>query len=817
MLELLKDIRFGFRRLRASPGFTTVAVLSLALGIGVNTSIFSLVSTVLLRPLPVSQPEQIVSVFPIRARDRGLMMFSYPNYREFRDRSQVFSGLVAFRFVPMSLSRGGTNERIWGYLASGNYFDVLGIKAALGRTFLPEEDRTPGTHPVAVLSYGCWQRRFGADPAIVGKTITVNSHALTVIGVAPKQFKGTEVVFAPDLWVPMMMRAAIEPGLDWLERRGDGRIWVVGRLKPTVTTVQAIDPLHGLAVQLGKQYPESDEGQSIMLSRPGLVFPSLRGPIIGFAGVLMAAVGLVLLLACTNLANLLLARASRRQREIAIRLSVGASRFRLIRQLLTESLLLSVAGGIVGFILALGINQLLIAFQPPTDITLALDLHADYRVLGLTALLSVLTGALFGLVPALQATNPELASALKERVSGESRYQSRWRNALVVAQGALSFVLLIAAGLVVRSLQHAQQIDPGFDSSQVAAISIDVGLQGYDAAGGQTFYRQMADRIRALPGIRSATLTGFVPLSLGFSRRAVLIEGRATERGANVPMILNTMVGLDYFQTMGIPLLEGRDFTALDREGAPAIAIVNEAFARRFWPGPNPARNALGKVFSLPGIEADRIEVVGVAKDGKYLSLGERPEPFIYLPLLQNYDSSVTLLVRTAGDPRASLAAIRREAQSLDEGLPLFNVRTLNEQMGISLFSARVAAVIMGSFGLLALALAAMGIYGILSYTVSQRTHEIGLRMALGASYGDVLRLVVGEGALLALLGIAIGLGCAFGVTRFMSSLLLGVTATDPVTFAAVSVLLLLVAAIAAVIPASRAAKVDPMVALRDE
>ncbi len=724
---------------------------------------------------------------------------------------------MAFRFVPMSLSRGGGNERIWGYLASGNYFDVLGIKAALGRTFLPEEDRTPGTHPVAVLSNGCWERRFGADPAVIGKTITVNSHAFTVIGIAPKQFNGTEVVFAPDIWIPMMMRAAIEPGLDWLERRGDGRIWVVGRLKAGLDSVRALPPLHGLAVQLGNEFPQSNEGQSIMLSRPGLVFPTLRGPIIGFAGVLMGAVGLVLLLACTNLANLLLARASQRHREIAIRLSVGASRFRLIRQLLTESLLLSSAGGVVGFILALGINHLLVAFQPPTDITLALDLHADYRVLGLTALLSVLTGALFGLVPALQATNPELASALKERVSGESRHQSRWRNSLVVAQGALSFVLLIAAGLAVRSLQHAQQIDPGFEPSHVDAVSIDIGLQGYDDARGSEFYRQLTDRIRALPGVRSATLTGFVPLSLGFSRKAVLIEGATTERGANVPMVLNTVVSLDYFQTMGIKLVEGRDFTALDREGAPAIAIVNETFARRFWPGANPERNAIGKVFALPGVAADRIQVVGVAKDGKYISLGERPEPYIYLPLLQNYQSSITLLVRTLADPRGSLNAIRREAQSLDEGLPLFNVRTLTEQMGISLFSARVAAVVMGSFGVLALALAAMGIYGILSYTVVQRTHEIGVRMALGAGYGDVLRLVVGQGALLALLGIAIGLGCAFGVTRFMSSLLLGISPTDPATFAGVSVLLLLVAAFAAVIPASRAARVDPMVALRDE
>lgn len=815
METLFQDLRFGFRRLLKSPGFTFAALISLALGVGANAAIFSLVSTVMLRPLPVPEPENVISV-SVTGKNDAMLAFSYPNYMDYRDRNDVFSGLLVYRISPMSLSREGNNERIWGYMVSGNYFDVLGVQAVEGRTFLPEEDRTRNSHPVAVISHTCWQSRFGADPQIVGKEILINGNKFNVVGVAPEGFKGTEFIYTPEVWVPIMMVDRIEPGSRWLESRETQNMFAVGRLKPGVSIKQAESSLNILAEQLGREYPDANEGQIITLIAPGLIVPALRGAVVSFALVLMIAVGLVLLIACVNLASLLLARATERRKEIAIRIALGAKRFRLVRQLLTESLLLSVIGGAAGLLLAFWIIDLIVAFRPPVDFPLTIDLRMDWRVIAFSLAVSLATGVVFGLVPALQATKPNLVSALKDTTSQAGFRRSKLRSSLVVAQIALSLVLLIAAGLVVRALM-SQTMNPGFQTENGLTMSVDLGLQGYDETRGRQFQRQLIERVESLPGIESATTTNFIPLSLNYSSNYVYVEGQPPERGANTPLSMVSSVGLSYFGTMGIPLLSGRDFSERDQKDAPKVGIINETFARRFFPGNNPTEAAIGKRISFKSLEGPFLKIIGVVKDGKYFNISEEPRPFIYISMSQYYEPTTILIARTASDPRAMISAIRSEAQKLDANLPVYDTKTLTEHMRLSLFPARIAAATLGSFGLLALALAAVGIYGVTSYTVAQRTREVGIRMALGAQSGDVLRMMIKQGMILILIGVAIGLTAALFVTGLMSSLLFGVSSTDPLTFITITLILSAVALGACAVPARRATKVDPMIALRYE
>jgi predicted permease len=812
MNNLLQDVRYGFRRLRKSPSFTALAVLSLALGIGANTAIFSLVNTVLLRPLPVRQPEQLVAVYGTLHNNADYTIQSYLNYRDYRDRNDVFAGLLAYRFAPMSLSNGGVNERVWGYLVSGNYFEVLGVQPTFGRGFLPEEDRTPGSHPVAILSHGCWERRFGADPAIIGRTVALNGHQFTVVGVAPKGFTGTEVAYAPEMYVPMMMAREIEPGSNWIESRENDNLFAVGRLKPGVTRAQAESSLQALTLELAREHPAANEGRGVRLLTPGLFIPEIRDSVISFTGVLMGVVGLVLLLACVNLANLLLARATERRKEIAIRIALGASRVRLVRQLLTESVLLSVGGGMAGLLLAAWINDLVAATKLPTDIALNFDLRIDWRVLCFTLGLSLVTGVVFSLLPALQSSKPELVPALKDESSMGGFRRSRLRNALVVAQVALSLVLLIGAGLIVRGLQAAQSMRPGFNPENAVALSFDLGLQGYDEERGRVFQRQVVERAQSLPDVRSVTLVDNLPLSLNYNYTTIYVEGQAPTSNSQLPLATPFYVGLNYFQTMGVGL-RGRDFDARDDQKGARVAIVNETFARRFFGG----QEAIGRRFNFSGPEQPLWEVVGVAADGKYNSLGEDPKPAFYRPLLHSYNASATLVARTGGNPEAVIAALRREVQSLDPALPLFNVKTLTEHMQTPLFPARMAAVVLGSFGVLALVLAAIGIYGVMSYVVAGRTREIGVRMALGAQASDVIRLIVKQGMTLALVGLCIGLVAAFAAARMLTGLLYGVSPADPLTFACVALLLASVALLACYLPARRATRVDPMISLRYE
>lgn len=811
MGALGQDIRYGWRQLLKHPGFTALAILSMALGIGANTAIFSLVDTVLLRPLPVGNPSQLIAVDGQLRNGTEFTLQSYLNYKDYRDRNSAFSGLLAYRFVVASLSHNGLNERVWGFDVSGNYFDVLGVKPVLGRAFLPEEDVTPGSHPVAILSHACWQKRFAGNPSIVGQTILLNTHRFTIVGVAPAGFVGTEVAYAPEFWVPLMMAKEIEPGSTWLDTRESDNLFVIGRLKPGLTVAQAKAQLDGLTVQMAKEHPKENAGRRVLLMPPGLFIPDIRNSIFAFSGLLAVVGALVLLLACVNLANLLLTRATERRKEIGIRLAVGASRARLVRQLLTESVMLSVAGGAFGLLLASWTNHVVGSIKLPTDIALLFDLRIDWRVLVFAFALSILTGMIFSLIPALQSSKPELVPALKDESSMAGFRRSRLRNALVIAQVALSLVLLISAGLIVRSLQAAQKMRPGFNPQNAVALSFDVGLQGYDDAKGRAFYERMMERAKAIPGVRSVAATDVLPLSLDYSSNTIYIEGQPIRSRSDLPLAIPYSVSPKFFATMGMNL-RGRDFLPNENKKESRVAIVNETFARRFFKG----REPIGKRYNHTGPNDPLWEIIGVVPDGKYNTLGEEPKAVVYRPL-RYFDSTFTLVARTEGDPRVVLAALRRVVQALDPTLPVYDAKTLSEHMNIPLFPAKMAAGILASFGVLALLLAAVGIYGVMSYVVAGRTREIGLRMALGARSIDVLRLILRQGMLLAAIGTIIGLAVGFGGGRLLKTLLYGVSAADPMTFTAVTLLLGSVTLLACWLPAHRATRIDPMTALRTE
>jgi predicted permease len=812
MLTFFQDVRYGFRRLIASPSFTVIAVLSLALGIGANVAIFSLVNTVLLRPFPVTNPDRLVSLH-VAGKQGAIRAFSYPDYVDFRDRNEVLSGLTVTRFAPMSLSRDDNNDRLWGYLVSGNYFDVLGVAPILGRTLTADEDRVKLAHPVAVLSYNAWQKRFARDPMIVGKKVSINSHEFEVIGVAPENFKGTDIIFAPEIWIPIHMLEWVEPGSTWLESRNTENIFATGRLKDGVSRAQAESSLNLLAQQLAREYPATNEGKSINLTSPGLIIPTLRGAVISFTWVLLALVGMVLLIACVNLAGLLLARATERRKEIAIRLAIGARRSRLVRQLLTESLLLSLTGGLVGLLMAVWMIDLVVALKPPFGFPLLFDLTIDWRVLSFSLIVAVLTGVTFGIVPALHATRTELTPALKDEASAGGVRSSRLRSVLLVGQLALSLLMLVAGGLVIRALQQLRTFNPGFDPKSALMMSMDLHLQGYDATRGQQFQRQLLEHVRALPGVKGAAITNFVPLSISYSSTNIYVEGQTPARGANLPASMYSSISTGYFETIGLGLSAGRGFNEQDNEKSDRVAIVNQSFSSHIL-GLERPEDAIGRRVSYR--EQGRwMRIVGVARDGKYFNIGETTQPFIYFPLEQEYEPSATLVARTTSDPSAMIAAVRSEIARLDGTIPVYDAKTLTDHLGISLFPARIAAAFLGGFGIIALVLAAIGIYGVTSYSVAQRTREIGIRMALGAERRHVISMIIKQGMRLTLLGVGIGLVASLVLTRWMASLLYGVSATDTLTFVVVSATLAGVAILAGFLPARRASRVDPIKALR--
>jgi macrolide transport system ATP-binding/permease protein len=804
-----QDVRYGARTLRKSPGFTTVAILTLSLGIGANAVIFSIVSTFLLRPLPIRHPEQVWAIHQGKQNNPSYSQsMSYPNYKDLRDRIQVLTGMVVYRFDPLSLSHNGRNERVWGYLVSENYFDVLGVRPALGRTFLPEDGIAPNAHPVVVLNYRTWLRRFGGDPAILGSSIMINGRTFTVVGVAPPEFAGTERLFTPEFWIPSMMQEWIE-GYSGLMSRGDGQWLAFGRLKPGVTPQQAQAQLNSVAQQLGKEYPGPDDGMALRLNPPGLVEPDLRNAVIAFSLALTLMVGLVLAITCTNLASLLLARGAHRRKEIAVRLAIGATRLRVARQLLTESLLLSVLGASLGLLLGGFLIQLVKAAVPPLDFTLTLDLRMDWRVVGFVVALALLTGIAFGLFPALYVSRTNLHGTLKDELTWGRR--SWLRGGLVAMQVALSSILLITAGLTVRSLQHTQSLGPGFDPSHALTLSVDLGLQGYDEARGRNFYLQLLQATRALPGVKSVGLIRSLPLGLEYSTTGVYPDGRPEPHANEMPSACYENISPGYFAAMRIPLMAGRDFSEADTAKSSSVAIINETLAQQFWPGENP----IGKRLHSGNTGSNALEVVGVAKNGKYQTLGELPSLMIYYPLSQVYSSDAALVVRTNSDPKPVIAGVRNEVSKLDPNLPIYEAKTLQEHMKLPLFPLHAGAVAVGSFGLLAMILAAIGIYGLMAYSVAQRTHEIGIRMALGARARDVWTMVLRQGLIIMAVGIASGLLGAIALSKIVASLLNGVSATDPLAFALSLLLLASVALAACFFPARRATKVDPAAVIK--
>jgi predicted permease len=807
-----QDLHYSLRTLLKRPGFTLIVALTLAFSIGANTTIFTWIKAVLLQPLPgIERPEELVEIWGA-TRNNSALSTSYLDYLDFRDRNEVFSDLIAHQVLPLNLGRGARPERVWGAIVSGNYFEALGVKAAVGRTFLPEEDRTPNTHPIVVIGHGLWQRRFGGDPNVIGQTVTLNEHDFTVIGVAPKDFGSTFSGAALDVWTPVMMKDYVARPHFSLTDRGSRWLMVMGRLRPGATVAQAQANVGTIAGQLAQSYAQTNEQLGVevysLMRSPYVLKRTMRPALV----MLMAVVALVLLIACANIANLLLARATSRRKEIAIRMALGASRKRLVRQLLTESLALAGLGGASGLLLAFWTARLLKTFLPPFGLATSFDTRPDARVLGFTLAVTVVTGLLFGLVPALQASRQDLVATLKDDIAAVGRGKRRFalRHLLVIAQVALSVLALVGAGLFVRSLWLAQRADPGFNPDGVVLASFDPFLNGYDETRGREFYRRLVERAEALPGMQSVSLARRLPLTLsGIAFANITIEGYTPGRDEDMRINYET-VGPKYFQTMGIRLARGRDFNERDNERAPGVVIINETMARRYWPN----RDAMGQRLKLG---KNWLEIVGVAGEVKQRRLNEPPQPFLYLPLLQDYRSNMILVARTALELRAALPTVESVVATLDSNMPIFDVKTLNEHIGISLFLPRMAATLLSLFGLLALSLAAIGLYGVMSYSVSQRTREIGIRISIGAQRHDVLKLIMGQGLILSLIGIVIGLVAALGVTRLIAHLLSGVSASDPVTFGLVALLLTGVALAACYLPALRATKVDPMIALRND
>jgi predicted permease len=814
---MLQDLRYGLRMLAKSPGFTAIAVLSLALGIGANTAIFSLVNASLLRPIPVADPSGLASVFMTDQRNPGNLPLSHLNYKDLRDQNQVFTEMAAFTFAQVNWSTTGESQQIPLQVVSGNYFSLLGAQPALGRGFLPEEDVKPT--PVIVLSQGFWERSFGRDPNIIGKTITLNRTAFTVVGVGQNGFTGTVLGANPSGWVPMAMHAVVQPNFDWYEQRRGLFLQAFGRLKPEVSIAQASAGLKTVFAGLEQAYPNDNKGRSagaVSLLDARLNPQGQAGaPLIRLSMILMGVVGIVLLIACANVANLLLGRAARRKKEIALRLALGAGRARLIRQLVTESTLLSIVGGGLGLLLAYWLLSALVAAELDLPLPVGQDLGIDSRVLAFTTILAIATGFIFGIAPAIQSSKPDIVPVLKNEVvpSGTGHRGLRgflaMRQALVVGQIALSLVSLVAAALFLRSLTTAQQTDTGFETRGVLVMNLNLGREGYTPARGQVFYEEAADRVAGLAGVRHAAIAQNAPLGGGFLR-SVFPEGQDTTTRDRILIQVNS-VSPGYLETLGVPLLRGRDFTRSDTMGAPLVVIVNETMASRFWP----KEEAIGKRFKFFG-DSDYTTVIGVAKDSKYNGVAEDPTPFIYQPLLQNYTPQATLHVRAAADAAPLAGAVRETIREIDPTLSVFNVRTLEDQVANSLQPLRTNVIVLTGFGILALALASIGLYGVATFAVTERTREIGVRMALGARRGTVLRLVLGHGAVLVTIGVAVGLIAALGVVSIIpAELLPNVSARDPLTFAGTAAVLIVVALAATWIPAYRATRIDPLVALR--
>jgi predicted permease len=847
MRSIGKDIQFALRTFRKSPVFTVVALLSLALGIGANTAIFSLLDQVLLRAMPVKNPQELV-LFHMNGfhygSNWGDNALSYPMYRDFSANNSVFTGMFCRWGTDFSLGFSGTTERVSGELVSGTYFPVLGVGAAVGRTFTPDDDRVLGGHPVAMLSYAYWQSRFARDPSIVGKTVEVNGHNFTVIGVAEKGFDGVDLGAATRVFVPVMMRPVLMPlfneQLDFNNRRTRW-VNVFGRLKPGVSRQQAqasLQPYFHSMLELEVKEAAFNKASAEVRARflrnvietlPGAQGkPRFRDMLSTPLWVLMALTGGVLLIACANVASLLIARAASRQKEIAIRLAIGAGRFRIIRQLLVESVLLSVAGGILGLLLALWTDHALLVFLPPDTASLKLSTTPDLRILLFAAAVSLFTGLIFGLVPALQSTKPDVAPTLKDTVGGivGGGAHVRVRKALVAAQVMLSLLLLIGAGLFIRSLRNLRDMGPGFRAGNLVAFDVDPSLNGYKSDQSKQFFRQLSAELGAVPGVTSVGLAAERILENNEWDNWMTIEGYHP-KSTEVPDPFMNSISPGYFTTLAVPVLAGRDFTVQDtqmqqhgdkpEDTEPRVAIVNEKFAKRFF---GSAGNAIGRHVGHgidPGTKTD-MEIIGVIKDIKYTNLRDEIPIQMFEPYLaSDFVNSMTVYVRTAMNPDQFFSVVRSKVRGLDANVPLYSMRTMDDQISNSLLIERLIASLSAVFGFLATLLAVIGLYGVMAYTVARRTREIGIRMALGAFQGDVIWMVMREVLILVSIGVVAGLADAFVLAKLVETQLYGVTGRDPITALLAALGLAAVACGAGYIPALRASRIDATRALRYE
>jgi predicted permease len=829
MNALARDMRFAVRSLRKQPGFSAIVVLTLGLGIGANTAIFSLLDQVLLRRLPVRDPQQLVLLDgpgAFQGRTYNRQTFSYPMYRDFRDRTEVFSGVIGRMPTALTLTFQGEAERVNGELVTGNLFDVLGVRPALGRVLSASDDGAPGAHPVVVLSYGYWMRRFGGDSSVLNQTLSLNGHPMTIVGVSARGFEGVQIGAPPDVMVPVTMKAQMTPTWDDLENRRSRWLTVMARLGPGVTRERAESQMNVVYRQIleaeAAEFPASTSQafRQRFLTKHLDVLPGGRGlsdlrrqfntPLI----VLMCMVGVVLLIACANIANLLLARAASRQREVSIRLALGAGRARIVRQQLAESLVLAVAGAAVGLIFATWTGALLLAALPGDAADRGLHSGPDARVVAFALALAIVTALVFSIVPSLHATRASVIGALKEEagsVAGGGR-QARVRSVLVVAQVALSMVLLAGAALFARSLFNLKSVDPGFAVDHLVAFSIDPSLSGYDLPRSVTMFERMQTDLTSVPGVRAVSMAELGPLTGNDWSMTIKVDGYAAKENEDMNPNVDG-VGPGYFSTMGMPLVAGREFTPADDARAPRVAVVNETLARYYFGTSNP----IGRRFGFGRDKGTEVEIVGVVKDTRTQDLRKEPVRFIYIPYTQDSSlGSLTFYVRAAGNTSPG-ASIREAVRRIDPSLPMYDMKSMDTQVDESLFIDRMVAALSVAFGALATVLAAIGLYGVISFAVARRTREIGIRMALGAERRRVLWLVLREAAVLAGAGIAVGVAVALVVVRYVQAQLYGLSATDPRTLAAAAVVLGAVALLAGYVPARRATVIDPMLALRTE
>ena len=821
MRTLLEDLRYAARMLIKNPGFTAVAVLTLALGVGANTAIFSMVDWILLRPLPVKDPQQLTEL-AFQQGHAGFLQntFSIAEYRDIRDQmSAPFSDLVGYQIGMDGFSENGRPDRVVTAFVSGNFFAGLGLKPALGRLLLPGEGETAGADPIVVLSYAYWQRRYGGDPSVIGRRVTVDGHPVTIVGVGPNGFHGVHALIGAEAFLPISMAFLEGYPSDFMASRQVRNMIVLGRLRPHTSLAQARAAAAIVGQRLSQEHPSEEKDWSLQVfpelqSRPN---PSPNNTVAIAAAFFLGLAGLVLLLACANVANILLVRATVREREMAIRAAMGAGRKRLIRQLLTESVLLAVIGGLAGILVGRWGSAAIASIPIQTDLPLNFDFSLDWRVFAYAFGAALMTGIIVGIVPALRASRGNLSTILHGGGRGVVGGKHRLRNALVVAQVGGSLMLLIIAGLFLRSLGEVQKTDLGFEPTHLLNVAMDPNEIGYKDAQGREFYRTLLDRVRALPGVESATIASAAPMSYYGNVDGINIEGYEPPAGQPpIPVMGFNQISTDYLKTMGIPLVRGRTITEADTDTAPRVALINEAMAKRFWPGQDP----IGRKFTMNSDVKHTIVIVGIVKDARYQGMTGPINPYFYIPMEQYYslNSLATLQVRTAGAPAQAIPVIEHTLQTLAPDLPYFDVKTMLEALDTlnGLLFFQLAAGLAAVFGALGLVLAVVGVYGVISYATNQKTHEIGVRMALGAQRMDVLKLVFGQGLLIVAIGIAAGIAAALAVSKFVGAFLT-VSPKDPVVYVAVSALLALVALLACYVPARRAMRVDPMVALRYE